>query len=393
MWLRPLRIGIPLLLACQLAHAQATKPAQKGLALTVRARVVSVQREAYPEALLVLEPMGTESIPKGTLPERILARAYLLRTQGRVRVFTVPDNITGAQAYYLLPGDVVQGSLVSPKGGKVWTLRDLKRANLSPPRPKAASSVRLELSTDATEYSTGTPIRLLLAVTNVGRDAVTLSHPSGQHYDFSVRAQGREVWRWSAGRAFTTALSTTQIAPGETVTFSEVWGQRDSSGEPVQPGTYEVQGWLNATGQLALTQSSAEIQIRGAKASTPPRATRPRAPAPAAQAPTSPVTNIDDIAARSRTFTNRVVTLEGSFQGQEGSSRDPLLRGGQPLSRKDWVLEDASGGIWANGDGGLMMDPTRDLGMRLRVEGIVRRTATGRVYLKVWEVHRLADAQ
>ena len=42
-----------------------------------------------------------------------------------------------------------------------------------------------------------------------------------------------EVWRWSDGRAFTQALESTTIAPGETETFSLTW-------DGPEPGEYQA---------------------------------------------------------------------------------------------------------------------------------------------------------
>lgn len=66
-------------------------------------------------------------------------------------------------------------------------------------------------------------VRFLLQITNASERPVTATFSSGQSYDFTVRQQGRELWRWSAGTGFTQALREVTIAPGETLEFEERW--------------------------------------------------------------------------------------------------------------------------------------------------------------------------
>jgi hypothetical protein len=66
-------------------------------------------------------------------------------------------------------------------------------------------------------------VAFTLAVTNSGREPLALEFRSGQTYDFAVSDRGREVWRWSAERMFTQALRTETLAPGQTLTWRELW--------------------------------------------------------------------------------------------------------------------------------------------------------------------------
>lgn len=366
-----------LLMVCQeVALSQTARPSAAPSGVPFRARVIAVQRGTFPEATLTLEPLGTVALPKGALPKRFQARAYLQRVQGQVRSFTSAVNVRGFLAYYLQPGDIIQGGIAAPAQGQVWVLHGLQRAPSTGPRPRVAPTLRVELSTDDSEYEPGTPVRILLDVTNVGEEAVALGFTTSQRYDFTVQRAGREVWRWSRGQVFATVTGRERIEPGESLQYRAQWDQTDASGQQVPAGTYEVRGWLTTEESRASTESSAEVQIM---------APRPQRPSPSRGPKT---TRLDDIAANPQAFVNREVTVQGVFQGTDADAREPLLRGGQPVSRRDWVLEDETGGIWVNGDGGLTLDPRRDLGTELQVNGIVRMTPARRVYLRAWTARR-----
>lgn len=63
---------------------------------------------------------------------------------------------------------------------------------------------------------------MTLSITNNSDAAVTFRHGSGQKYDFVLLdSNGDELYRWSKGKFFTMALTSTTVAPGETVTFTE----------------------------------------------------------------------------------------------------------------------------------------------------------------------------
>ncbi|MFN2637613.1 MAG: BsuPI-related putative proteinase inhibitor [Gemmatimonadaceae bacterium] len=72
-------------------------------------------------------------------------------------------------------------------------------------------------------------LRFSLHVTNNTTKMLELQFPDGQTHDFVVRDfAGKEVWRWSEGRMFTSAMrSTTLRGKAETV-YAESW---DASGQ------------------------------------------------------------------------------------------------------------------------------------------------------------------
>ena len=67
-------------------------------------------------------------------------------------------------------------------------------------------------------------VSLTLTVTNAGAGSVTLSFSDGQRAEFvAADGDGVEVWRWSDGRAFSMALGSETLAPGESVAYEAEW--------------------------------------------------------------------------------------------------------------------------------------------------------------------------
>lgn len=107
--------------------------------------------------------------------------------------------------------------------------------------PSAGLEARLALSDQAPHV--GAPLRMTLSLRNNSGQPLQLSFPTSQRYDFVVRHDGgQEVWRWSADKVFAQVLGEETLAPGEILTFEEVWDQRDNSGNQVALGRYLIEG-------------------------------------------------------------------------------------------------------------------------------------------------------
>ncbi len=98
-------------------------------------------------------------------------------------------------------------------------------------------------------FRVGEPVVLVLVVQNRGSAPARLSLPTAQLYDFQVEQDGREVWRWSAGRAFATVVTPLELPPGGSRTFRERWPQADAAGRQVPAGTYAASGSLLTGGE------------------------------------------------------------------------------------------------------------------------------------------------
>ena len=85
------------------------------------------------------------------------------------------------------------------------------------------------------------------------------------------------------------------------------------------------------------------------------------------------ITKIADIRANPKMYEDKVVTIEGTYQGW--SSGYPG-GGVPPVSRSDWLVKDDTGWIYVTGKRpGL--DPLADVGTRIVVTGIVRSSEDG----------------
>jgi hypothetical protein len=88
----------------------------------------------------------------------------------------------------------------------------------------------------------GDTVRLVLHVTNVTEESVTLEFTSGQRFDFEVGLPGGEsVWRWSADKLFVQALGQEVLLPGESRQYDAEWVA------PAGGGEYVATGWLTST--------------------------------------------------------------------------------------------------------------------------------------------------
>jgi len=55
-----------------------------------------------------------------------------------------------------------------------------------------------------------------------------------------VRQRGALVWQWSHDKAFLQVVQQRAIGPGDALTYTVAWSQRDLQDRPVDPGAFEV---------------------------------------------------------------------------------------------------------------------------------------------------------
>jgi len=105
-------------------------------------------------------------------------------------------------------------------------------------------SIELTVQTDKTTYRLKEPVKLKLTVTNKGTEPKNLTFSSAHIYDFVLKREGKEVWRWSYGKMFAAMLSNVTFEPNQPVIYEETWTQKNNDNVFVQPGKYEIIGML-----------------------------------------------------------------------------------------------------------------------------------------------------
>lgn len=111
-------------------------------------------------------------------------------------------------------------------------------------RVDTLSSGNFEATFSIDPYITaGGEIRLALEVKNIGDKEDTIIFNSAQMYDFWVTdAQGQELWRWSADKAFAQVIQEVSLSPGQGMGFAETY---DATG--LSPGSYTVYARVNSS--------------------------------------------------------------------------------------------------------------------------------------------------
>jgi hypothetical protein len=100
----------------------------------------------------------------------------------------------------------------------------------------------------------GDTAELGLHVTNASAEAVVAAFATAQRYDFAVLTpDGREVWRWSADRAFAQATGEESVPAGGWLQYREQWpgaGRR---------GRYIAEARLTSTNRPIVLRTEFEV--------------------------------------------------------------------------------------------------------------------------------------
>lgn len=93
-----------------------------------------------------------------------------------------------------------------------------KRAPLSAP---LVASVDVDVSDE---------VRFALSVTNASAKGVEIDFPNAKTHDFAVLdSTGKEVWRWSRTRLFTSALQTRPLGVDDSHVYADAWSPDEAA--------------------------------------------------------------------------------------------------------------------------------------------------------------------
>jgi len=99
------------------------------------------------------------------------------------------------------------------------------------PRGAVGHGAKAAVATTLAVVPVGDRVNLALRITNNTAKTVELRFPSGRTHDFAVLdAQGRTVWRWSAGRLFTQTMQSKSVKSRESVTLEDSWDSNGAHG-------------------------------------------------------------------------------------------------------------------------------------------------------------------
>ncbi|MGH7909209.1 MAG: BsuPI-related putative proteinase inhibitor [Thermodesulfobacteriota bacterium] len=119
--------------------------------------------------------------------------------------------------------------------------------------------IKVELKLKKPSYKLKEPIIMTLTVTNKSKETFHYSFRSSQVYDFVVKEDNKEIWRWSTDKVFAQVIIEFTLAPGKSESFEESWEQVDNEGKNVSAGKYQVIGILATRPERSSHPVSIEI--------------------------------------------------------------------------------------------------------------------------------------
>lgn len=123
-------------------------------------------------------------------------------------------------------------------------------------------SLHLEIEVPP-EVRAGAPVPITLRARNAGAAPLEL-YLQGRTVAFDItvaRANGAAVWRRLEGQTIPAILQVRVLTPGESLELHDQWDQRASTGEPVGPGSYTVEGALLTDSPQPLKTPAALLRI------------------------------------------------------------------------------------------------------------------------------------
>lgn len=128
------------------------------------------------------------------------------------------------------------------------------------PAQEIAEGLKIELKLNKTSYKLKEPITMSLTVANKSKETFRDSFRSAQSYDFVVKQDNKEIWRWSADRFFAQVITEFTLVSGKSKSFEEIWEQVNNEGKGVPAGKYQAIGMLATRPERSSEAVSVEIR-------------------------------------------------------------------------------------------------------------------------------------
>lgn len=128
-------------------------------------------------------------------------------------------------------------------GGPGVLRHELVYARIAGNNVYSAAEVSFRLALDNNTYSPAARLNARLTLANRQNELIRLTFPSAQRYDLAIRdAAGKEVYRWSEGKAFAQIFGSIAVGGEMHYLVSVPLGG-------LAPGDYSVEAWLATAGE------------------------------------------------------------------------------------------------------------------------------------------------
>lgn len=145
------------------------------------------------------------------------------RTEFALKFETRLAEINGKREILDLPVLEVNGHILVP----VEFMENLVKAEFRWRKPgividnnNYTSAVRVYLYTNKEIYDFGEQVTATVVVKNISSSKVRVPLSSSQVYDLSLNYRGKELWRWSKDKMFTSAITYFELNPNESKVYT-----------------------------------------------------------------------------------------------------------------------------------------------------------------------------
>jgi len=109
-----------------------------------------------------------------------------------------------------------------------------------------AGKIEVRTTVSKSTFHRGETVRFTVTAINTDDRPRSLTLPSGKNFDITVTPVGKSTpqWKWSHGKMFTMMVRDVELNPGQKLTFTTDWNQKDNDGQMMPRGEVKVQAIL-----------------------------------------------------------------------------------------------------------------------------------------------------
>ncbi len=108
------------------------------------------------------------------------------------------------------------------------------------------ASLQVSLTTQSVNRL-GDTVPITFSIKNIGDRSVFVGYEC-PYADVRVSQGDTIIWQWSFGQVFACSELGSLLAPGDSLTYSRDWNQKDNEGNQVPGGSYVITSWFDAAG-------------------------------------------------------------------------------------------------------------------------------------------------